>query len=371
MSQERICTLYCRLGLLILVAGLVACSESTTPKEPEGGKADGLALPEASRKYIEIEAVGKGLGALGNVHPGRLAFRPQAMAAIGTPMAARILTVEARPGEVVKAGAPLLTLQSADVAEARASLVQAEAKAASAEDLLRRQNAMIQKGVGLEYEHLEAVNAAREARAELERARRTVEIIGGGEGDRFVIRSPASGVVLTIRGNVGQVVSPGGDALGEVGDPSRIWVVADIPESEFEGIAAGRTAEVYVPGADSRFEATVNGVGKVVNSDTRRLPIYLLLKGDAGNLTAGMLAEVSLSNTDDTTLSLPASAVLIKDGARRVVYVQREDGRFEQRQVRTGVSQGGRVMILEGLRPGEKVVVRGALFLDSSAEQLL
>lgn len=371
MSQERICTLCGRLGLLIFVAGLVACSGSKSPTEPEGGKADGLTLPEASLKYIEVESVGTGLGALGSVHPGRVTFRPQAMAAIGTPMEARVLSVEVRPGEVVRAGQPVLTLQSAQVAEARALLAEAEAKAASAEDLLRRQNEMIQKGIGLEVERFAAENAAREARAELERARRTVALIGEGEGDRFVLRAPASGVVLTIGANVGAVVSPGGDALVEVGDPNRLWIVGDIPESEVGGIAVGRTGEVRVPGADARFKARVDGVGQVVDRDSRRLPIYLVLKGETGKLSSGMLAEIRLSSPETSTLSLPTTAVLIKDGSRRVVYVQREDGRFEQRQVRTGVSREGRVTILEGLRPGEQVVVRGAMLLDSEAEQLL
>ena len=61
------------------------------------------------------------------------------------------------------------------------------------------------------------------------------------------------------------------------------------------------------------------------------------------------------------TLTVPVSAVLIKDGKRRIVYVQRADGRFEPREVRAGQPSGGRVPILEGLKPGERIVVKGAL----------
>lgn len=358
-------------ALLVLIASLAACSDSAPPSDSSAAKVDAPTLPDASRQYIEVETVGRGLGALAGVHPGRVAFRAQAMAAIGTPMEARVIMIEARPGEVVKTGDPLVTLQSADVAEARARLIEAEAKAAAAEDLLRRQNEMIQKGVGLEVERFSAASAAREARAELERARRTVALIGEGEDDRFVLRAPANGTVLAIKASVGEVVSPGGQALVEVGDPHRLWVVADIPEREVGGIAVGRPAAVLVPGADARFEAAVEGVGQLVDSDSRRLPIYLALKGDTSRLSAGMLAEVRLSSAEASAMSLPTTAVLIKDGSRRVVYVQREDGRFEPREVRTGVSQEGRVTILEGLQPGDQVVVRGAMLLDSEAEQQL
>lgn len=356
---------------LLLVCLLAACSKPPSPPTAPSEKAAGVALSEASRKYLEVQTVGEGRGGLGGVIPGRVAFRPQAMAAIGSPLAARILTVDVRPGEVVKAGTPLLTLQSADAAGARAALTQATARSAAAEDLLARQNEMLKKGVGLEVERFAAETSARESRAELERARHMISLIGAGNGDRFVLRAPVAGVVLNIRSNVGAVVSPGGDALVELGDPNRLWVVADIPESDLGGVAAGRTAEVRVPGADARFEAVVDGVGQVVDNDQRRLPIYLALKGQVNHLAPGMLAEVRLNSTGDAALSVPTAAVLIKDGSKRIVYVQSQDGRFEPRPVRTGASRDGRVIILEGLQAGDKVVVRGALLLDSEAEQLL
>ena len=70
-------------------------------------------------------------------------------------------------------------------------------------------------------------------------------------------------------------------------------------------------------------------------------------------------------------ISVPVTAVLIKDGKRRVVYVERPDGTFEAREVQTGRNRDGRVVILQGLAAGERVVVRGALLLDTQAEQLL
>ena len=83
-----------------------------------------------------------------------------------------------------------------------------------------------------------------------------------------------------------------------------------------------------------------------------------------------MYAELRFTNRSEA-LTVPVSAVLIKDGKRRIVYVQRADARFEAREVRTGAVSGGRVPILEGLQPGERIVVKGALLLDSAAEQLL
>ncbi len=363
------------LGILLVIACLTACSSAIVPEQTAenkvGDSIGGLVIAEASLQFVTIEVVGTRTDALGGVLPGRIVFQPQAMMAIGSPVVARILSIGVRPGEIVKTGKLLMTLQSADVAEARAMLNQAAARNAAAEDLLKRQNEMIWKGVGLEVERFSAETAAREARAELERAKHMTALIGDGKGDRFVLRAPVEGVVLDIKASIGSVVSPGGDALVEIGDPGKLWAVADIPESEISHVAVGQSARIRVLATGTRLDAIVDGIGQAVDGEQRRIPVYLSFKEEVGHLSSGMLAEVRLSTAGNNSLSLPATAILIKEDSQQIVYVQRLDGSFEPRPVRTGNSCDGRVIILEGLQAGEKVVVKGALLLDSTAEQLL
>ncbi len=335
---------------------------------------DSAAPALAGSEYLKVETVGAGSATAGAPLPGRVAFRPQAMTAVGSPVTARVVSVDVRPGEKVAAGAALLTLQSADAASAKASLAQARAQTALAEDALRRQDQMVAKGVGLEVERFQAQVAVREARAELERAQRAADLLGRGAGDRFVLRAPAAGVVLSLHANLGAVVAADGAALVEIGDPARVWVVADVPESEAAAIRAGSGARIHVPGAGAGadYAAKVDGLGPLVDGDLRRLPLYLTFAdAPAPALTPGAMVEVRLDAVADAAPSVPVAAVLIKGGSQRLVYVQRGDGRFEARAVRTGASRGGRVTLLDGVRAGEKVVVEGALLLDSQAEQLL
>jgi cobalt-zinc-cadmium efflux system membrane fusion protein len=146
--------------------------------------------------------------------------------------------------------------------------------------------------------------------------------------------------------------------------------VAEVPEPEVARIAASQQVRVRVPAIDATLEGVVDGIGSAVDATSRRLPVYIALKVPPARLTPGMLAEVQFAGSRDG-LSVPVSAVLIKDGHRRVVYLQRADGKFEVREVRTGRSSGGRVAILEGLSAGERIVVKGALLLDGEAELLL
>ena len=357
------------IGLSALVAGCEKGSAVPAPARDAGARP--AQVSDAQKQYLSIEAVDVSQAADLLELPGRVTFRPQAQSAVGATTAGRVVAVLVRAGEVVKAGTPLLTVESADAGAARAALDQAATRLGSAESVFRRQVEMVEKGVGLEFERQEAEARLKEARAEHERARNAADLIGSGQGIRVTVRAPADGVVIAIRAAVGATVAPGGEALVELGDPTRLQVVAQVPEGDLRRIVVGQEAEVELPALAARVSARVENFNPRVDPESRRTQVYLALSKRIEGLRAGMLAQVALRAGAKTGISVPVSAVLIKDGRRRVVYVERADGAFEAREVRTGQNRDGRVAILQGLTAGERVVVRGALLLDTQAEQLL
>ena len=367
-----------------LLLGVVGCGKkeaSTAGAESKSASAAGprsIEVPAAQKQFLTIEAAGAAQGGDILALPGRVAFRPQAQSAVGAPVAGRVAAVLVRAGEVVKAGAPLLAIDSADAAAGRAALDQAATRLASAENMFKRQVEMVEKGVGLEIDRQEAEARLKDARAEHERARHAAGLVGSGQGMRFTVKAPSDGVVMSIRVAVGAFVAPGGDALLELGDPNRLQVVAQVPEGELRRVVVGQEAEVELPALALRVAARVENFSPRVDPESRRAQLYLALAKRAGKdadpaegLRAGMLAQVNLRVVGEQGLSVPVAAVLIKDGKRRVVYVERPDGAFEARDVQTGRNRDGRVMILQGLKAGERIVVRGGLLLDTQAEQLL
>jgi cobalt-zinc-cadmium efflux system membrane fusion protein len=356
------------VAAILLAAG---CSEAPVAKIPAPVRdRQATSLTPEQVGFLKIEAVGGGGDAPSAVIPGRVAYRPQALSSLGAPFSGRITSVTVRPGERVRAGAPLVVLQSADASSARSQLEQAVARTSAAEDQLRRQTEMMARGVGLEVERVEAETRAKEARSELERTRRAMVFAGGGQGGEVILRAPAAGVVVSVRASAGAIAEPGGEPLVELADPGRVWVVAEVPEPEVARVVSGQQVRVRVPAIDATLEGTVDGIGSAVDAASRRLPVYIALKAPPAGLTPGMLTEVRFAGSRDG-LSVPVSSVLIKDGHRRVVYLQRADGKFEVREVRTGRSSGGRVAILEGVSAGDRIVVKGALLLDGEAELLL
>jgi cobalt-zinc-cadmium efflux system membrane fusion protein len=362
------------IALSMLEAGCnkePAADAAPASKTSADAGAPSARLTDAQKQFIAIEAVAASRTADVLALPGRVTFRPQAQSAVGATAAGRVVAVLVQAGQVVKAGTPLLIIESADAGAARATLDQAATRLGSAESVFRRQVEMVEKGVGLEFERQEAEARLKEARAEHERARNAADLIGAGKGIRFTVRAPADGVVMAIRTAVGAGVAPGGEALLELGDPTRLQVVAQVPESDLRRVVVGQEAEVELPALATRVMARVENFSPRVDVESRRIQVYLALAKRPDGLRAGMMAQIALRVGAEAGISVPVEAVLIQNGKRRVVYVARTDGTFEAREVQTGRNRDGRVVILQGLAAGERVVVRGALLLDTQAEQLL
>ncbi len=354
-----------------LACALAACGETTTEKPAEKKAGAGLSVSKENLKFLEIASAGEHESGGSALLPARIASRPQGLSSVGAPVAGRVAAILVRPGEVVQAGTVLARIQSADAAGARATLAQSAARLAAAEDSLRRNEQMMAKGVGIEMERIEAETRAREARAEHERARHASTLIGAGDGDLVSVRAPAGGIVTAIKAATGAMVAPGGEALVEIADPGRLWAVAELAESDAGLLKAGAKVNLGVPGVGRDLEGVVDGLGNQVSADTRRVMVYITLRGELRGLTPGMYAEVRLPLHRASAITLPVTAVLIKAGGKRFVYVQKTDGSFEAREVEIGATGGGQVAITTGLARGERTVVKGTLLLDNEAEQQL
>jgi cobalt-zinc-cadmium efflux system membrane fusion protein len=99
--------------------------------------------------------------------------------------------------------------------------------------------------------------------------------------------------------------------------------------------------------------------------------VYIAVEEQQSTLRPGMYARITINAALSQGVVVPVSAVLIKDGKRNIVYVESGEGAFAPRDVVVGQSIDGHVQVISGLTPGERVVVRGALLLDGTAEQLL
>jgi cobalt-zinc-cadmium efflux system membrane fusion protein len=357
-----------------LVVALGGCGEATdtvTYREPTAELlADGaLRIREDSAPYVEVDAIGDEPVAARVRAPGRVAFREGAVSEVGAPVEGRITEVHVRVGQHVERGEALVTIASPSAASVRGQLAGARVAVASASAELARQEEMRAAGVGVAVELARASAQLAEARALYAALAASAASIGRGSAASVVVRAPIAGTVLERRATVGATTAGGAESLVTLGEPGAIWVVAQVYERELSLVTVGSTAQVSLPASARPVRARVESLGGAVDPATRRAPVYLSLEEEAVGARAGMFARADIT-VGASEIGVPTSAVLIRDGGRTAVFVEREPGIYASREIEIGAPVDGRAPVLAGLARGERVVVRGALLLDGQAELL-
>lgn len=348
-----------------------ATATAQTERELPQPLPDGVVqIAEASRPFVVVEAVGGDTGDAVLTAPARVEFREGAVARIGAPLNGRVTAVHVQTGTRVRAGAPLVTLDSPDAAVAHSAVEAVTASLREARLGMERERRMLAQGIGIEREALGAETRVAELESELARAQSGTSFVGDGSGGTVVLRAPISGTVVTLAATVGMTVQQGADPLVELGDPAALWIVADVFERDVPLLRDGAAARVELASIQGTLEGRVSSIGAVGASGLRTVPVRITLSSTAGLLRPGMYGRAEIAIATQGSLTLPAEAVLVK-GKDTVVYVEQSPTRFVRRSVVVTQPAGGRVRVLSGLDAGERVVTRGALLLDGAANQLL
>lgn len=321
---------------------------------------------------VESRPGGDGVTAL-----GELGVNEEKYAEVGPPIAARVIEVLAGAADDVTAGQPLATLESVELGKARGELVSAKARAELARQTLARRRGLAAERIVPRREVEEAAASAAAADAELRAAEAALRALGAGtdmvngaDTARFQLRSPIAGVIIEREVARGQMTEPS-RALFRVADLSRLWLTVHAFERDAVRVATGARARVALAALPGRsFAGTVTLVGRRVEPSSRTVPVRIDLPNDDGVLRPGMSASawLPLGEGSAMVVAVPAASLQrLHDGWS--VFIPRGEGAFEARRVGRGRDLGGEVEIVEGLEPGETVVVEGAFLLKAEAEK--
>lgn len=183
------------------------------------------------------------------------------------------------------------------------------------------------------------------------------------------IRSPADGIVADKTALEGMRIMPG-MRLFTIADLSRIWVYVDIYEYQLPWVHVGQAAAMTLPYIRGKvFRGEVTYIYPYLQKQTRSVKVRLEFANPTMELKPDMYATVVLEGMlkDDAVL-VPREG-FIDSGTRKVAFVDRGNGKFEPRDIRTGVEgEGGFVEVLSGLTVGDVVVTSGQFLLDSESK---
>ena len=293
--------------------------------------------------------------------PGELVAPPGATAHVSAPVSGLVLArgPSPAPGQAVSAGQTLALLAPVGAddsyARLRADVERLEREVARAERLYAAE--------AIAEKRLE------EARYDLEVAAEALLSLGGSTtrgtdevGSRYVfpLTSPISGVVSERHVTPGTLVEPGTPAFTIV-NPQTLWLRVRVPATDAAAASEASGAWFTVEGGTRAYTADrVISVGRVIDPETRTLPVHLVVSDAEGGLSVGMLADARLQVGDPVRgVAVPSSAIQDEDGIP-VAYVKLGGEAFQRRVLEIGPSDGEWTIVRSGVAAGEQVVTTGA-----------
>jgi Cu(I)/Ag(I) efflux system membrane fusion protein len=198
--------------------------------------------------------------------------------------------------------------------------------------------------------------------ADLEKLRR-----GERPPRTIAVPAPAAGTVVEKMAVEGMRYQPG-ETLFRIVDTSTMWVLAEVYEQDLAFVKVGDMAKVTVntwPGRS--FPGRVTFIYPSVGKESRTARLRIEVANPDGLLRADMAATVEIeAPIPGRWVAVPDSAV-IDSGKRQIVLVERGEGRYEPRPVKLGARVPGYVQVLEGLKPGERVVTSATFLIDAES----
>ena len=266
---------------------------------------------------------------------------------LSAPVTERIVRLNFDDGSFVRAGQIVAVLRQA---EQNAQLSEASARSREAQQQLQRVEALKNRGFATRSNYDTQVAARDAARAQAQQVRAQI-------GER-VIRAPFSGWVSLRTISVGAMASQGTE-IATISDLTVIKLDFTVPETMLAAIRAGLPIQARASAYPDRpFNGVIHTIDPVIDPNTRAVTVRARLPNSDRALRPGMMLNVVIESASRSGLSVPELAV-VGEGENRFVFAVDGNGRARRIPVRTGARIGGRIEVVQGLRPGQRVVTEG------------
>jgi cobalt-zinc-cadmium efflux system membrane fusion protein len=324
--------------------------------------------------YLKVETV-EPRKSVATGMPGRLAWNDEVTARVFSPVSGRLIEINASPGEEVTPDSVLAKVKSPDFGEAQAEARKASADLLVAERAQERIRELVSKGAAAKKDAEMAEADYTRALSERERASAKLVLYGGTEDDVvdgvFSLRSLIKGTVVERATNPGQEVRSDqveDKPLFVVTDPSKLWLFFDLSEVDAVLMRPGQEVRLFARAFPEKvFKGRVEIIGHGLDAETRTIKARCLVDNSENLLRAEMYVNAEVVTDSNAELDVPTTAIYLKDKTR-YLFVESAPGQFDRREVKAGVESHGRSLIREGLEPGERFVVDGALLLEATLE---
>jgi len=301
---------------------------------------------------------------------GVVTAAPGAELVVTAPEGARIVELPHAEGDRVKPGDLLVRFDipslTAGAASSKAAIEQAQAHVENAKAATARVQGLFERGVAARKEVEDAERDLREATAALAQAQ-SASGAANALADRTIVRATFAGVIAKRTHNPGDLVEPGpADPILRVIDPSRLEITAAVPVAALTRIIAGAPVHITAPGSDEPIEGSVIARPAAVDAGSVTGAVRLR-PASVSNLAAGMSVQVEILGPEHNAVALVPPAAVVHDGESAIVMTVGADSKAHRNEVEVGTVTPEAAEIRKGIKPGDKVIVRGQNGLPDGA----
>jgi cobalt-zinc-cadmium efflux system membrane fusion protein len=364
------------LAAALIIGVTAGCSQEKTAKASSKNADDQprlFSVPPNQMSHIQIVTVQPSSMERVLRLPGTVAYNAFTTTPVISQVSGPVGRIVVVPGQIVKAGQPMLYVSSPDFAQLRSNYIKAsDAHALAHKNYARAQDLYAHHAIA-ERDLQAAESAEVQAQADLEAAEQSLRIVGiTRPSDMVKATSPEVSVAAPISGEVverlvspGQLLQGGNTQCFTISDMRTVWVMVNVYQQDLANVRIGDAAKIQTDAYPDVFTGKISYVGAALDPNTRTLQARVVTANPHEELKKDMYVNVLLhAGTIQNALVLPDSAVLRNNDNEPFVYVDEGNNKFGERLVKIGPSGDGKTQILSGIKPGDRVIADGSLFLQ-------
>ena len=278
------------------------------------------------------------------------------------------------PGQTVERGQPMLYVASPDYSQLRTNFLKAKSAYELAQRIAARSQELYQHGAIAQADLENAQAAEVQAQGDLISAEAALKVLGitdpvallkAPPSFEATVNSPINGLVVEQDVAVGQLLQPGATQCFVISDIGTVWVLVNVYQKDLPYIAVGDPVTIQTDSYPDVFQGRISYVAASLDPTTRTLQARIETANPEHKLKKDMYVIASVNaGTIKNAIAVPDAAVLRDTENQPFVYVDVGNNQFGRRSVTLGESSKGETQITAGLKPGDRVIGDGSLFLQ-------
>jgi membrane fusion protein, heavy metal efflux system len=293
---------------------------------------------------------------------------PNNYAEIASPFSGRIIRSFVSLGQKVKVGSPVFEISSPTFFDAGKTYYQSKQEMLLMEKNLRRQQDLLNNGVGTQKDLDEAEVNYELTKRDYENSIASLRVyhVNPEEmvlGQPLIVRSPINGEIVENDIVIGQYLKEDAKPVAIVAELSKVWVIGQLKEKDISSVRESDEVDIRLAGTpEMNIKGSVFHIGEILDEATRSVQIYVLCDNTSRTMKPGMYVTTQFIGNQETAILIPENALFQMEQSS-FVFVDLGNSRYLKQKVEVGSTDSNRVVIKRGLKGGEAIVTDGGILL--------